>query len=125
MREELSNLLKECNSKEIVLELSTGVGKTRLALEYINKTNPSNILIVIPRLVLINNWKEEITKWGFTNLLDKITFSTYVSLHKHSHICWDVICYDEAHHLSPNCRSIDGMIYSKYRLFLSVSKGVR
>ena len=58
MREELSNLLKECNSKEIVLELSTGVGKTRLALEYINKTNPNNILIVIPRLVLINNWKE-------------------------------------------------------------------
>ena len=27
MREGLSNLLKECNSKEIVLELSTGVGK--------------------------------------------------------------------------------------------------
>ena len=121
MREELSNLLKECDSKEIVLELSTGVGKTRLALEYINKTNPRNILVVIPRLVLISNWKEEITKWGFTNLLDKITFSTYVSLHKHSHICWDVICYDEAHHLSSNCRRVDGMIYSKYRLFLSAT----
>ena len=37
MREELSNLLNKSNSKEIVLELSTGFGKSRLALEFINK----------------------------------------------------------------------------------------
>ena len=37
MRDELSNLLNKSTSKEIVLELSTGVGKSKLALEFINK----------------------------------------------------------------------------------------
>ena len=88
MREELSNLLNKSTSKEIVLELSTGVGKSKLALEFINKHYSKNaifknILIVIPRLVLINNWKDEIKKWGFEELLNHIVFTTYNSLHKY------------------------------------------
>lgn len=121
VREDISNLLKECTAKEVVLELSTGYGKTRMALEYINKHSPKNILIVIPRLVLIDNWKDEIKKWGFEELLDKIRFSTYVSLHKHVDKAWDFICYDEAHHLSDRCKEVDLSIKSKYRLFLSAT----
>ena len=121
LREEISNLLNECTANEIVLELSTGVGKTRLSLEYINKHSPKKILIVIPRLVLINNWKDEINKWGFDKLLDKITFTTYVSLHKHTNKKWDVICYDEAHHLSDRCKEVDVLTNSKIRLFLSAT----
>ncbi len=121
LREEISNLLNECTAKEIVLELSTGVGKSRLALEYINKHSSKNILIVIPRLVLINNWKDEINKWGYSHLLDKITFSTYVSLNKHADKEWDFICYDEAHHLSERCQLIDNLISTKFRLFLSAT----
>ena len=120
-REDISNLLNECTAKEVVLELSTGVGKSKLALEYINKHSSKNILIVIPRLVLINNWKDEIKKWGFEELLDKITFSTYVSLHKHADKVWDFICYDEAHHLSDRCKETDVLIKSKFRLFLSAT----
>ena len=53
MREELSNLLNKSTSKEIVLELSTGIGKSKLALEFINKHYSKNaifknILIVCP-----------------------------------------------------------------------------
>ena len=121
LREEISNLLNECTAKEVVLELSTGIGKSKLALEYINKYSSKNILIVIPRLVLINNWKDEIKKWGFEELLDKITFSTYVSLHKHADKSWDFICYDEAHHLSDKCKETDILIKSKFRLFLSAT----
>lgn len=121
LREEISNLLNDCTAKEIVLELSTGYGKTRMALEYINKHSSKNILIVIPRLVLINNWKDEINKWGYTHLLDKITFSTYVSLNKHADKEWDFICYDEAHHLSERCQLIDNLISAKFRLFLSAT----
>lgn len=121
LREEISNLLNECTANEVVLELSTGYGKTRMALEYINKHSPKKILIVIPRLVLINNWKDEINKWGFDKLLDKITFTTYVSLHKHTNKKWDVICYDEAHHLSDRCKEVDVLMNSKIRLFLSAT----
>ena len=120
-REEISSLISSNNYQHIVLELSTGVGKTRLALEYINKQSPKNILIVIPRLVLINNWKEEINKWGYSHLLDRITFSTYVSLHKQTDTNWDTICYDEAHHLSERCRETDLLMSSKHKLFLSAT----
>lgn len=126
MREELSNLLNKSTSKEIVLELSTGVGKSKLALEFINKHYSKNsifknILIVVPRLVLINNWKDEIKKWGFEELLNYIVFTTYNSLHKYYDNSWDVICYDEAHHLSDRCKEIDSHLNSKYRLFLSAT----
>ena len=121
MREELSNLLNKSTSKEIVLELSTGFGKSLLALQYINKTSPKNILIVVPRLVLINNWKEEINKWGFNNLLNKITFSTYTSLHKQLDKKWSHVCYDEGHHLSERCKLIDIQLNSEYKLFLSAT----
>ena len=121
MRDELSNLLNKSTSKEIVLELSTGVGKSKLALEFINKHSSKNILIVVPRLVLINNWKDEINKWGFNNLLNHITFTTYNSLHKHIDTQWNIICYDEAHHLSDRCKDIDNQLNSKYRLFLSAT----
>ena len=126
MREELSNLLNKSTSKEIVLELSTGLGKSKLALEFINKHYSKNaifknILIVVPRLVLINNWKDEIKKWGFEELLNYIVFTTYNSLHKYYDNSWDVICYDEAHHLSDRCKEIDSHLNSKYRLFLSAT----
>ena len=126
MREELSNLLNKSTSKEIVLELSTGLGKSKLALEFINNHYSKNaifknILIVIPRLVLINNWKDEIKKWGFEELLNYIVFTTYNSLHKYYDNSWDVICYDEAHHLSDRCKEIDSHLSSKYRLFLSAT----
>ena len=120
-REEISNLLQNINNKEIVLELSTGFGKSLMALQYIDKISSNKILIVVPRLVLINNWEEEINKWEYNKLLDKITFTTYASLHKHTEKKWDVICYDEAHHLSDRCREIDSVLNSKYRIFLSAT----
>jgi superfamily II DNA or RNA helicase len=120
-REEINNLLQSINNKEIILELSTGYGKTLASLQYINKTNPNKILIVIPRLVLINNWKDEINKWGYNNLLDNITFTTYVSLQKHKDKKWSHIILDEAHHLSDRCKEILVEMKSDYKLFLSAT----
>ena len=120
-REEIKNLLNTIDNKEVVLELSTGYGKTLMALEYINKQSPKSILIVVPRLVLINNWKDEINKWGYNTLLDKITFVTYVSLHKHSNMHYDIVCCDEAHHLSERCKEALVTIDSNYKVFLSAT----
>lgn len=120
-RNEVSLLLNNSTSNNNVLELSTGFGKTFLALNYINSKSPESILIVVPRLVLIENWKEEIIKWKYEHLLDKITFVTYASLHKHEYKYYDVICYDESHHLSDRCKGIVITIQSTYNLFLSAT----
>lgn len=106
----LKNILSIPNDN-LLAQLPTSMGKSKIALEWINnklKDYPFtsyNILIVVPMLVLQQNWLTEIGKWGFENLLPHIKFSTYLSLPKNlkDNVKWDIICYDEAHHLSDRC----------------------
>lgn len=90
----------------ILCELPTGFGKTKQALDilkrHIKRLN-QNILIVIPRNVLIESWKQEFKKWGMEKYLLSVTFTTYVSLPKHEGK-WDMVIFDECHHLSDRCR---------------------
>lgn len=90
----------------ILCELPTGFGKTKQALDilkrHIKKLN-QGILIVIPRNVLIESWKQEFKKWGMEKYLLSVTFTTYVSLPKHEGK-WDMVIFDECHHLSDRCR---------------------
>lgn len=80
--------------------------KTKQALDilkrHIKKLN-QDILIVIPRNVLIESWKQEFKKWGMEKYLLSVTFTTYVSLPKHEGK-WDMVIFDECHHLSERCR---------------------
>ena len=105
-REELASNFESSDARNYILELATGYGKTKLALEKADQwNNPSaTILIVIPRLVLIKEWKKEIKKWKKEHLLSHITFVTYVSFPKIARRAWTVIIFDEAHHLSQRCR---------------------
>lgn len=91
--------------KNILIELPTGYGKTKQALDIVKKHIKlgEKILIVIPRIVLINSWKEEIKKWKLEKYLSYVTFTTYVSLPKHADK-WELIIFDECHHLSERCR---------------------
>lgn len=91
--------------KNILIELPTGYGKTKQALDIVKKHIKlgEKILIVIPRIVLINSWKEEIKKWKLEKYLSYVTFTTYVSLPKHAGK-WELIIFDECHHLSERCR---------------------
>lgn len=91
--------------KNILIELPTGMGKTLVALNILDRHYKENynILIVIPRNVLINSWKEEFKKWEMEDYLSNVTFTTYVSLPKHEGK-WDMIIFDECHHLSERCR---------------------
>ena len=110
MREAVEKELLESNSSSFLLSMCTGFGKTYLALAKVRQwaevKNNLKVLISIPRLVLEKNWREEITKFHFDDLLPNITFTTYVSLHKHAGIHWDVVILDECHHTSERCRSI-------------------
>lgn len=104
MRDELNEEIRISTYKNILTELPTGYGKTKLALDWIdNQEKKEKILIVIPRLVLIDSWKKEFEKWGYKNLIDNTIFTTYRSFYKHADVEWDIIVFDEAHHLSERC----------------------
>lgn len=72
-REEIQReSLKKLEEKNFIgtVVLSTGTGKTRIAINAIKKGEFSNILITSPRTNLKNNWKEELEKWGLTHIED-------------------------------------------------------
>ena len=122
-REEVSKRIRESPFANFLLILPTGHGKTYQALTIIDQfiLDPKPILIVIPRLVLIDSWKEEFTKFGFSHYLPYVTFTTYNSLHKHVDKDWFITIYDECHHLSERCREIASNINSKHTCFLSAT----
>lgn len=58
-REQAQEEIMNIRSNSILCELPTSFGKSKIGIDLALRDNPSSILIVIPRLVLINNWKEE------------------------------------------------------------------
>lgn len=105
-RDDILKDILNLNGKNYLLELATGTGKSRIALEKIKSLHDnkagSNLLIVVPRNTLKNNWANEVDKWWKDcNLI--ISYTTYVSFPK----CkgkWDFVIFDECHHLSERCR---------------------
>ena len=95
------------SNKMMMLHLPTGFGKSRIAIEIVrrhlsNKLLECNVLIVVPKLVLMDNWKAELLKWDFPAHI-VVTMSTYVSYPKHTNKFWDMIILDEAHHFTEAC----------------------
>ena len=108
-KEEHSQRILELSDshKYLMLKLPTSYGKTKLALDIIKRhTNPSmfgvNVLVVVPKLVIIQTWKDEIAKWGIPDFI-KVTFSTYISFPKHADTSWAFVVLDEGHHFTENC----------------------
>ena len=109
-REKARDEILLIESPNILCELPTSFGKTKVALDLMQMRFPTieytidtRILIVIPRLVLIDNWKDEFKKWGYERYLPYVEFVTYVSLPKKAG-SWDMVIFDEVHHLSARCR---------------------
>ena len=103
-REEVKQEVLGIPNSNILLELPTSFGKSKCGLDIMASRNPKGrILIVVPRLVLIENWKEEIQKWGYERYLPQVEFSTYVSLPKRADK-YDFIIFDEVQHLSERCQ---------------------
>lgn len=103
----------------VLLEFPTGFGKSKCALEIVKNNHWNKVLIVIPRLVLENNWNEEIKKWNAK--IPEVTYVTYVSLYKHADIQYDAIIFDECHHLSDNCLDIINTLKYKQAILLSAT----
>ena len=122
-REEVTKHIRESPKDNFLLILSTGFGKTYCALMLIEQRVKVGlpILIVIPRLVLIENWKKEIKKFGLEEYLPYITFTTYQSLHKYEETEWTCVIYDECHHITDRCKNIMEKIISYHNIFLSAT----
>ena len=109
--------------KFLMLNFPTGFGKTRLCLDvvrrhYEDKLMGCNILIVVPKLVLIDTWKDEMEKWDFPQHIN-VVFTTYISYPKHADQYWDAIIFDEAHHYTETCATATDLMH--YDRVLAVS----
>ena len=121
-REEIEEYLKNDRHLRYVFEIATGGGKTYLSILKMKQWHDmfgGEFLVVIPKNVLVNNWKLEFVKFGCEELLDSVTFTTYVSLHKHVEKTWTGIIFDEVHHLSDRCKEI--LKSMKYKCFIGLS----
>lgn len=109
-REEIHDLAlsKVDMTKYMILELITGYGKTKVAIDLINHIcdrvfrndeSPTTILILVAKTVHKQTWKNEIEKWGGIKS-DYITIECYESLKNYENSCFDVVVADEMQHLS-------------------------
>ena len=116
------DILKEILSLEgnnWLLELPTGVGKSKLSIEKVKQLKVKTLLLVVNRTVHKQNWIDEFNKWWKDRNID-ITMTTYVSLPKYKGT-YDVAIYDEAHHLSDRCREALCDFNIKYNILLSAT----
>ena len=121
-REELKQLVLSYKHKHTILQLPTGYGKSRIALEMLNLRYPeaANVLIVCPKLVLFDTWKAEIKKWFPKNNWD-ITFTSYVSFPKHSIKSWDMVIFDECHHMTDRVKLNYHKALYRHTIYLSAT----
>lgn len=88
------------NKERCSVGISMGVGKTLIGLKHMarNFTDYSRFLVVAPKKSIFQSWKDDAAKFGYSYLLDHITFTTYLSLSKQDGE-YDVVYLDECHSL--------------------------
>jgi superfamily II DNA or RNA helicase len=87
------------------LGISMGVGKTLIGLKYLNQLQEKNmyklkVLVVAPKLSIFETWKDDAVKFDIpTEVMDNITYTTYLSLNKFNPHSFDIVVLDECHSL--------------------------
>lgn len=108
IQKNIVSLLKEVNGHAI-LELATGVGKTKIAIDYIaslktkhrKRKRELRVLWVVPSEKLRDiDVPEEFYKWNKQDLLEYVSIVCYASLHKISADIYDLVVLDEMHQLT-------------------------
>ena len=111
-REEIYSecLTKLEKSDFLLLELATGMGKSKQAIDIINylvetkyQGKHTSMLLLVAKTVHKQTWKDEFKKWGGINV-DELTIECYESLKKHEYESFDFVVMDEVHHLHSDKR---------------------
>lgn len=127
-REELQiqslSLIKQSN--RVAIQWCTSLGKSRAAIDMANylidqkKEEPLKMLLVVAEIPHKLNWREEFQKWKLKSA--EVTIECYASLKKYRNSNWDLIIFDEAHHLGSDLRiDILAEIHSSYIILLSAT----
>lgn len=90
-------------SKRLVCMWSTGVGKSRVLLRFLEEHPDANCLILVPEDNNIQNWRDEFRKFNVDD--SRTIISCYASLHKYKDTSWDVVCLDEVPHTDTEKRT--------------------
>lgn len=103
-------LTKLEKSDFLLLELATGMGKSKQAIDIINylvetkyQGKHTSMLLLVAKTVHKQTWKDEFNKWGGINV-DDLTIECYESLKKHEYESFDFVVMDEIHHLNSDKR---------------------
>lgn len=104
-------------------ELCTGFGKTKIAADLIAELGPQHkVLVVHYQVVHKENLIKDFEKFypGITKTHD-IEFTTYRSAYKYADQYFDLIVFDECHHLTENNLPGIASIETSLRLYLSAT----
>ena len=116
--EQIFKDLVKKGAKNNLLILPTGYGKTKYAIDLANYYKCKKILVVVPKRVLIKNWNVELDKWGYKG---SVNFTTYASIQKWSGLSYDMVIWDEAHHITERVMEYIPTISSSYATLLSAT----
>lgn len=90
----------------VLLKWATGCGKSKMTIDLINNAlntfsadTPVKVLFVIAEKAHKKNWEEEFKRWQLKKERTSIEIICYASLHKKADSSYDIIVFDEAHHL--------------------------
>lgn len=104
-REAVNKLL---NNSRLILQWATGVGKSRVAIKALQELHKSKVLLVVAEIAHKKNWerefKENLTEEEFNQLFVPVTVECYASLKNYRDTKWDLIIFDEGHHLGSDFR---------------------
>jgi superfamily II DNA or RNA helicase len=89
------------NKNRCSVVLGTGVGKTLVGLNHIeqNTTPLMKILVAAPKKSIFQSWKDDAVKFNKEDLLNRVEFTTYLSLSKKDPLDYDFLYLDEMHSL--------------------------
>ena len=89
------------DKKKAGIEVSMGVGKTRIGLKHMkqNYTDYCKFLVLAPKISIFKSWTDEAKDINMEYILDHIDFSTYRSLVKQNCSDYDIVYLDECHSL--------------------------
>ena len=108
---QIQSLLLIKRSNRVALQWCTGLGKSKMAIDMANYLadkdfeeceEPLNVLLVVAETAHKSNWKIEFDRWGLKT--DNVVMECYASLKNYRNSYWDLVIFDEAHHLGSDLR---------------------